>query len=220
MMTEPIFRIFALSLKEEALVDFAEVGRYNLTTSIKNESDTFAMYSTHLPHQSQQSYVVEVYANQAAYERHAASEQFAAFVKVASQGLLSRTVHDLEAQLLLEKDEALFAPTGGNFAVRLAKIEVKEQDNKAFAALVLDEMKQSMAKEKGVLVMYAGRERENPNIWYFFEIYADETAYQTHRETPHFKNYLSQTAHMAAHKELLSLTADTLVNQGGLHYKM
>ena len=46
--------------------------------------------------------------------------------------------------------------------------------------------------EDGVLAMYAATKQDSPNDWIFFEIYADEAAYQAHRETPHFKDYLKQ----------------------------
>ncbi|MDV5299767.1 antibiotic biosynthesis monooxygenase [Klebsiella pneumoniae] len=40
------------------------------------------------------------------------------------------------------------------------------------------------------------------NCWYFYEIYASEDAYQLHRQTPHFRDYLRQTAHMSVSGQL------------------
>jgi quinol monooxygenase YgiN len=41
--------------------------------------------------------------------------------------------------------------------------------------------------EPGVLVYQAHRDPENPNVFFFYEQYVDEAAYQAHVESEHFK---------------------------------
>jgi quinol monooxygenase YgiN len=44
-------------------------------------------------------------------------------------------------------------------------------------------------KEPGMLVYQAHRDPENPAVFFLYEQYADESAYQAHLETPHFKEW-------------------------------
>lgn len=215
----PIIRLFDLEVKPDYLADFGAVGQENLTQSIKTEPGTLAMYATHYPERPEQVIVVEVYQDNQAYETHIASTQFAGFLQVAQEGLAARHMEELEAQLLLEKDQALYEPFASPQLVRLAKIELRPECVADFSAIVRSEMKASMEKEAGVLVMYATSLKDRPNIWWFFEVYASQEAYDSHRETPHFKEYIDGTSAMLLDKELISLVGDTLVNQGGLVYE-
>lgn len=83
----------------------------------------------------------------------------------------------------------------------------------------MPEMVQSLAVEEGVLAIYAGTTVDNPNTWLFFEIYASEEAYQAHRETPHFKEYLRLTPDMLGEKTFYDIRPTLLKNQGGLDYR-
>lgn len=79
-------------------------------------------------------------------------------------------------------------------------------------------MQQSIAKEQGVLAMYAVTFKDQLNEWRFFEIYADENAYAAHRASKHFQHYLSATAEMVAEKKLINLQGGTLMNKGGMQF--
>ena len=57
----------------------------------------------------------------------------------------------------------------------------------------------------GVLAIYAGTLVDAPNTWLFFEIYASESAYQAHRQTPHFQKYLSRKGQIFLSNDLLYL---------------
>lgn len=77
-------------------------------------------------------------------------------------------------------------------------------------------MRQAMAKEPGILVLYAATLKDNPSEWRFFEIYQNEQAYQKHRRTAHFKKYLADTEHMISGKNLLELKGVNLMSKGRL----
>lgn len=77
-------------------------------------------------------------------------------------------------------------------------------------------MQESLKIEKGVFAMYAATDIKNPNRWYFYEIYASDKDYQLHRQTPHFKEYLRQTAHMSIRKEVVPVKPVFLRNKGGI----
>nr|WP_298049609.1 putative quinol monooxygenase [uncultured Cardiobacterium sp.] len=82
----------------------------------------------------------------------------------------------------------------------------------------MPEMAESIRVEDGVWAMYAATEKDAPNRWYFYEIYANDAAYQSHRATPHFKAYLEKTADLLAGKQAIAITPSLLANKGGLNY--
>ncbi|SUT85474.1 antibiotic biosynthesis monooxygenase [Actinobacillus ureae] len=51
----------------------------------------------------------------------------------------------------------------GDYLINLAEVSVNPAQNEDFKAIVLDEMKQSMAKENGVILMYAATRKDLPN---------------------------------------------------------
>lgn len=67
-----------------------------------------------------------------------------------------------------------------------------------------------------VHAMYAATDVDDPHRWYFYEIYASEEDYQLHRQTPHFRDYLKQTAHMSTRKTSIPVKPLFLRNKGGI----
>ena len=55
----------------------------------------------------------------------------------------------------------------------------------------------------GVLAIYAVAERNDPTRLRFFEMYADETAYQAHIQSPHFRKYFETTKTMITSRKLI-----------------
>ena len=87
--------------------------------------------------------------------------------------------------------------------VRMAHIELKPEMREAFLAAVTENMRESVAREPGVLALYCVAAKDNPNKLTFFEMYADDAAYEIHRGMPHFKKYIETTRDMAVSKELV-----------------
>ena len=54
-----------------------------------------------------------------------------------------------------------------------------------------------------MLTLYAVEEKGNPNHITILEIYADEDAYKTHLQTPHFVKYKTTTKDMVKSLELV-----------------
>ncbi|WP_165329254.1 putative quinol monooxygenase [Streptococcus tangpeifui] len=210
-MTE-IFRLFRLGLDLSYETDFNQIGYNNFTQSMELEPGTLAMYGSHVPSDKSQQVVLECYASDEAYQKHVDSPHFKAFAGLAQKAITSREVVTLKPEIFLQKPTALRVLEPNDFSVRLARVTVS--DSQAFAAIVLPEMQASMDKESGVLVMYAGRDIENPNTWYFFEVYEDEAAYEAHRGTSHFKDYIAKSSNLVLDKTLQVLTGDMLVNRG------
>lgn len=209
-------RLFRLGRDLSNREEFDKVGEQNLLTSVRTEEGTLAMYSTHLPDDPSMCYVFEVYASEDAYQVHAASAQFKAYVAMASTTLTSREIFSVVPELMLEKSEG-FAVTDGTAAPRCCFVTILPDKVDKFREAVFANMRASVKTEPGVLVLYAASLQDDPLRWVFWEVYASEEAYEAHRSTDHFKAYIAATADCLGQKELVPLAADTLVSKGTLH---
>jgi quinol monooxygenase YgiN len=54
-----------------------------------------------------------------------------------------------------------------------------------------------------VLAIYAVAEKGKPTMIRFFEMYADEAAYNAHRDSPHFRKYVEATKDMIVSRKLI-----------------
>ena len=93
-----------------------------------------------------------------------------------------------------------------NNKVRLSRITVDSARLEEYNAYLKEEIEASMRLEPGVLLLYAMAEKDHPNKVTILEIYADETAYKSHIETPHFRKYKQGTLDMVKHLELIDTT--------------
>ena len=205
--------LFELTVKPEQQQAIEAVGKTNLGTSIQTEAGTLAMFHTVKKDEPSKNVILELYQDEAAYQTHINAPHFKQFVEVAKTAVTDRKVVPLDSQILLEK-QPLAVFENGNYLINLAEVSVKSAQNEDFKAIVLDEMQQSMAKENGVILMYAATLKDQPNEWRFFEIYANETAYQQHRSTAHFQAYLTQTQTMVERKNVTALVGKTLASKG------
>ena len=87
--------------------------------------------------------------------------------------------------------------------VRVADIEVDPAQREAFISAVKEEMDESIRVESGVLALYAVAEKDSPCRLRFFEVYADEPAYDAHLQSPHFRKYRATTEQMIRSRSLV-----------------
>ena len=95
--------------------------------------------------------------------------------------------------------------SAGNKLVRLSKITVDPAQTDAYNAFLKEEIEASMRLEPGVLTLYATAEKDAPNRVTILEIYADQTAYESHLKTPHFLKYKQGTLAMVKELELINV---------------
>ena len=211
----PILNLFELGIQPGQTATYDAVGQNNISASVGNEAGTLAMYSVKQKDNPHMAYMVEIYADDAAYQTHTASPQYKEFLRRSPDIL---TAHKkkiaLVPQYLADKKIEQTPVTINNLVI----VDVKPEQNDAFRAVVMPEMTESMRVEDGVWAMYAATEKDAPNRWYFYEIYANDAAYQNHRATPHFKAYLEKTADLLAGKQAIAITPSLLANKGGLNY--
>ena len=211
----PMMNIFELGVKQGAETQYDEVAAHNISTSIKNEKGTLAMYSVKSQNDPNIVYMVEIYADQNAYEIHRTSPQYQAFLTASPEILTDHKKRlALTAQFLGDKKVQQTPQMRTNYVA----VEVKPEYNEQFKAVIVAEMAQSLKVETGVIAMYAATEQDNPHKWIFFEIYADNSAYEHHRQTPHFNDYIQQTSAMLQNKDYVDVRPAYLANQGNLNF--
>ena len=87
--------------------------------------------------------------------------------------------------------------------VRIAELEIDPAHLDAYKAAVKEEIETSVRVEPGVIAIYSVAEKDNTSKLRFFEIYADEGAYNAHIASAHFKKYLETTKGMIRSKKLI-----------------
>ena len=87
--------------------------------------------------------------------------------------------------------------------VRIAELKIAPEHLEAYTRAVRKEMDISVRVEPGVLAIYSVAEKADPTSLRFFEIYADDSAYQSHIASPHFREYFETTQHMITSRKLV-----------------
>jgi 4-carboxymuconolactone decarboxylase len=99
--------------------------------------------------------------------------------------------------------------------VRMARIVVDAAQLEAYKTALKEEVQTAVKVEPGVLSLYAVYEKEHPTHVTVMEVYADELAYKSHLQTPHFKKYKSTTMGMVKSLQLVEAEAIGLAAKPG-----
>ena len=90
-----------------------------------------------------------------------------------------------------------------NQIVRVAKLQIDSTQIEKYKVELKEEIETSIRIEPGVLTLYAVEEKNRRGQVIIFEVYANEAAYKSHLETPHFKKYKNATKEMVKSLELI-----------------
>ncbi|MEL4456929.1 putative quinol monooxygenase [Lutimonas vermicola] len=91
--------------------------------------------------------------------------------------------------------------------IRISEIEIVPEYLDEYVTILKEEAKASMELEPDVISIYPMYQTENPTEIRILEIYADQTAYKSHLETPHFKYYKTTTLKMVKSFKLIDMKA-------------
>ena len=72
-------------------------------------------------------------------------------------------------------------------------VRVKPEHAAEFVEAAVTNATRSVEDEPGCVRFDVVRDRDDANCLYFFEVYRDDAALATHRQTPHFKAYFEKT---------------------------
>lgn len=218
--TAPMVRIFELGVQPDKLAQFDAAAHANLTASVGGEDGTLAMHAIRLADDPNTAYLFEIYRDEAAYQVHVKGKPYQDYLKLAPQLLTDKKKFTAtETQFIAEKPQPIALKNNERFPrLNFMEVVVKAEHNAAFRQIVLAEMAQSVKTEAGVQAMYAATAKDQPNKWFFVEIYRDDKAYQQHRTTPHFQQYLAETNAMIESKTARDTGWKLLMSKGGLRY--
>lgn len=215
LQAAPIFNIFELEVKKGQERAYNSVGNNNITKSVLEDEGTLGMYLVREKENPNMTYMFEVYSDEEGYKEHADSVQYKDFLK---QSPVILTDHKKKIEVVPEyMGDKKFTQTK-NTRTNYVTVDVKEGKNDTFRQIVIDEMIESIKKESDVYVIYAATAKDNSNKWYFFEVYANDLAYQKHKETPHFKKYIEETTDVLENKGFVNIEPVKLLNKGNLSY--
>lgn len=68
-------------------------------------------------------------------------------------------------------------------------VQVKPEHVREYLEAVRDDAEHSEKDEPGCLRFDVVQDKDNPNRFYYYEVYRDEAALEAHRQSPHFKLY-------------------------------
>ena len=207
-------RLFTLDWRLKDLEDLQEIGRQNFQSSIEKEEGALFMAMGAEKERPERTYVIEVYADENAYNTHVASQHFKTFATFVADHLQGRQVVNLTPEILVEKEAGISLLEASN-QLRLAHLTIKPNQIASFKEIVAKEMKQSIQVEDGVQLLFAASVTERPDEWIFIELYQDRDAYDKHRQTSHFKTYIEETKDMVLDKRLQVLAPQLMVSKGG-----
>jgi quinol monooxygenase YgiN len=89
--------------------------------------------------------------------------------------------------------------------VRMAKLVIDSVQLENYKAFLKEGIEDAIREEPGVLMMNAVYEKNNPTHLVVLEVYASDSAYKAHLQTPHFKKYKTGTNYMVKTLELIDV---------------
>ncbi|OOQ60308.1 antibiotic biosynthesis monooxygenase [Mucilaginibacter pedocola] len=90
--------------------------------------------------------------------------------------------------------------------VRIAKLTIDSAQLDNYKAMLKEHAEVAVRVEPGVITLYAVYDKAKPTNVTVFEIYANQAAYLSHLQTPHFKKYKTGTKDMVKSLELVEVT--------------
>lgn len=97
--------------------------------------------------------------------------------------------------------------TSEDMMIRIAEIEVDSSYIDKYVSILKDEAEASVRLEPGVICIYPMFQIEHPTKIRLLEIYANQEAYKSHLQTPHFKHYKETTLKMVKDLKLIDMEA-------------
>jgi len=84
------------------------------------------------------------------------------------------------------------------------RFRIKPEHSQGFMPLMLSNASDSLRNEAGCHRFDVCSDSERPDDLFLYEIYADSSAFDTHLQSPHFREFDEKTQHMIASKEVLT----------------
>lgn len=113
-----------------------------------------------------------------------------------------RTMGRVRAPMIPEtRQMAMAVPPGGTAGKRggrmyaiFVSVKVKPEQRQRFLEVIEDDSICSVRDEPGCFRFDVLQDLDDPDKYYFYEVYRDEAAFEAHRQTPHLARWMAAAA--------------------------
>jgi quinol monooxygenase YgiN/uncharacterized protein (DUF1330 family) len=194
----PFVRFAELEIDNTRLEEFHKAALENGEATLRLEPGVLAFHAVAEKGNPGRVRVFEMYVDAQAYQAHVQTPHFQKFRAQTDTMMLRRELHEA---LPVRLDAKKSLPSRPH--VRIAELTIDPAQLQAYKDAVSEEIDTSIRVEPGVLGIYSFALKEQPTQLRFVEIYADETTYRQHIDSPHFKKYVEATKSMITSRTLL-----------------
>jgi quinol monooxygenase YgiN len=106
-----------------------------------------------------------------------------------------------------QKTETEKSFNADDMIIRISEIEIDSIYLEEYISILKEESEASVRLESGVISIYPMFQKENPSEIRILEIYENKEAYESHLQTPHFKQYKTTTLNMVKSLKLIDMIA-------------
>jgi autoinducer 2-degrading protein len=92
--------------------------------------------------------------------------------------------------------------------ILVVEVHIKPGERDRFLEVIRDDATHSEADEPGCLRFDVLQDAEDPDKFYYYEVYRDEAARLAHRETPHYKRYSVRIGDLTDRETVRHLTSN------------
>ena len=85
----------------------------------------------------------------------------------------------------------------------LVVVRIRPESAQEFESAVLQNARESVAKDPGCLRFDVSQAREDPAQWILHEVYTDQEAHTAHRRSPHFLAYAAVAERAIVDKQVV-----------------
>jgi 4-carboxymuconolactone decarboxylase len=122
--------------------------------------------------------------------------------------IIEKTAGKTQANVLRKNiGQAVTPMIEPDMLVRISEIEIIPEYLEEYKTILEKESSESVKLESGVIAIYPMFQKENPLQIRIIEIYANQKAYKSHLQTPHFQHYKTRTLKMVKSLKLVDMTA-------------
>ena len=215
MYAVPTLNVYEFEVKKDKEASYKTVTEDYVNKTMGTEQGVLGLFAATDERDKTTSFIVEIYNDYLAFSNHTknqTSKDFKAVISQIAEGNLNSTEVDIQ----IAKDKKI-EQNENTFTVYTV-IDVKPENNKEFTEIIKNRAETTF-NENGVLLIYVGTDRRNPNKWCLFEVYSDIDSYLNHRASSYFKEFITQTKDMITEQKRYELQPLKLINKGGLDYK-
>ena len=215
MYAVPTLNVYDFEVKKDKEASYKSVTEDYVNKTMSTEQGILGIFAATDERDKTTSFIVEIYNDYLAFSNHTknqASKDFKAVIPQIVEGNLNSTEIDVQ----IAKDKKI--EQNDNTFVIYTVIDVKAENNKDFTEIIKNRAEATF-NENGILLIYIGTDRKNPNKWCLFEVYSDIDSYLNHRASSYFKNFITETKDMIVEQKRYELQSLKLVNKGDLDYK-